>query len=64
MALLRMSEVMGRVKLARSTIYKLMNEGCFPLPLKITSRTIAWQESDLDTWLEGRIAATRAMRGE
>lgn len=46
--------------LARSTIYALIANGEFPSPFKLSSGTSAWLESDIQTWLRGRVEASRA----
>ncbi len=52
--LLRLSQVQIRTALGRSTIYRLMSEGDFPLPLKIGSRAVRWRESEIEGWLASR----------
>lgn len=54
--LLRRSEVLARVPVAPSTLYKMMEEENFPRPIKITSKAVAWRESAINEWLEGREA--------
>ena len=49
--LLRREEVEARCGIARSTIYRLMNEGLFPQPLRIGGRTVRWLESEIIVWL-------------
>jgi len=46
--------------LARSTIYALIADGEFPSPFKLSPGTSAWLESDVQTWLRGRVEASRA----
>ena len=55
--LLKLSEVEQIVRLHRSTIYRLMRQGRFPLPLKL-SRAVRWRRSELEQWLEERPRAT------
>ena len=50
--LLRLPEVRTRVSISRAQIYKLMNEGRFPKSVKLTERTVAWRESEIDAWIE------------
>jgi len=40
--------------LSRSTIYDLMAKGRFPKPVKLSARAVAWPESAIHEWLQGR----------
>lgn len=52
--LLRRREVERLVGLSRSTIYALMRQGRFPLPVRLGARAVAWRRGDLDDWLARR----------
>lgn len=52
--MLRLREVMGITGLARSTIYKLVNEGVFPKPVKLSTRAVAWRSDHLREWIQQR----------
>jgi prophage regulatory protein len=58
--LLRLTEVRSRVPYSRSTIYQLIKESKFPKPVSLGARAVAWLESDIDAWIEARIASERA----
>ncbi|RUR34096.1 AlpA family transcriptional regulator [Vreelandella andesensis] len=55
MKLIRIKDVMERTGLARSTIYKYINLGQFPQPIKLGTRAVAWVESEIDTWINDSI---------
>lgn len=57
--LLRLSEVIQRVGIKKTKIYKLQGEGTFPMRVKITPRAVGWIEDEIDVWITERIAATR-----
>ena len=57
--LIRMSETMRRTGYGRAWIYKLIAQGSFPKPVKIGSRSIAFVESEIDEWINQRIAESR-----
>lgn len=57
--LLRLPQVEGRTGYKRSTIYRLVKTHCFPAPISLGSRASAWIESEVDQWIEGRIADSR-----
>ena len=56
--LLRLSQVLTRTALARSTIYRKMRDGSFPERLKIGVRAVRWPESEIEAWLAARPRAT------
>ena len=56
--LLRREEVQERVGLTRTTIYRLMREGAFPVPIRIGPRAVRWPASELEQWLASRPRAT------
>ena len=51
-------EVEERTGLARTTIYRKMRAGTFPLPLKISERAVRWRSSEIDQYVESRPLAT------
>lgn len=50
--LIRLPEVMRRVGLGRSTIYRWMSEGKFPTPVQLGGHSVAWVEEEVDAWIE------------
>ncbi|KLD62507.1 hypothetical protein Y882_15765 [Dyella japonica DSM 16301] len=52
----RLHTVMKMVGLSRSQIYKLVSEGRFPPQIKLSTRSVAWVEADVLSWMYGRIA--------
>ena len=52
--LLRLSEVLSLYPISRSFIYKNIETGNFPKPIKIGSRAIAWKLEDIEAWIESR----------
>jgi prophage regulatory protein len=48
----RLPTVMQATGLGRSTIYRLMAEGTFPMPVHLGPRAVGWRWSDLDRWSE------------
>jgi len=49
--LLRISEVVARTGLGRSTIYEWSADGRFPAPVRLPGRVSRWVEAELDEWL-------------
>ena len=59
-SLLRMPKVTQLTGLSRSTIYRMVDRGEFPRPVPLTSRTVAWSSSEIDRWIQERLAGPRA----
>ncbi|HJL53991.1 MAG TPA: AlpA family transcriptional regulator [Arenicellales bacterium] len=49
--LLRLSSVIDRTGLSKSSIYKQIQEHAFPSQVRIGDRAVAWLESDIDRWI-------------
>ena len=49
----RFKQVMDRTGLARATIYRRIQEGTFPQPVKIGTRSVAWPSAVIDDWIRG-----------
>jgi len=53
--LLRLKQVVLKVGLSRSQIYKLIAKGLFPEQIKIGSKISAWPEQTIDQWISRQI---------
>ena len=58
-SLIRLSEVQRRTGYSKAWIYRLLKEVRFPASIKIGSRAIAFIESEIDEWINQRIAESR-----
>ncbi len=52
--MLRGVEVIKRVGLARSTVWKLVKEGRFPSPRRLAPRAVGWSAVEIDEWMRTR----------
>jgi prophage regulatory protein len=59
--LLRLDQVRARTGLSRSTIYAYIQDKKFPRPIFISARCVAWMESEIDEWINERIASRRSI---
>lgn len=57
--ILRRREVERRTGLSRSSIYALVADGSFPEPIKLSKHAVGWIETEINSWLDGRIRASR-----
>ena len=53
--LLRLKQVVSKVGLSRSQIYKLIQRGDFPEPVKIGPKVSVWIEEKLEVWMEAQL---------
>ncbi|TDV04959.1 AlpA family transcriptional regulator [Paraburkholderia caballeronis] len=60
MRAIRLKEVIQKVGLGESTIYRMIAEGRFPRPFEIVPKRNAWIESDIDDWLAERAGKREA----
>lgn len=62
---LRCSKVLKKTGHSRSTLYNILNphskyhDPSFPKQVRLGLSSVAWVESEIDDWLEGRINASR-----
>lgn len=52
--LLRLPEVLQRVGIGRSTLYRLIADKKFDAPVAVTERCRAWPESRVNDWISAR----------
>ena len=50
----RLKNVIEVTGMSRSTIYRLMEQGKFPKPIKLSQRIIGFLEEDIDQWIQER----------
>ena len=60
--LIRIGRVLEVTGLRRSSLYRKIAAGEFPLPVKIGERASAWVASEVSQWIEETIAASRSAK--
>lgn len=55
--LLRRRDVERITGVSRSSIYRLMQEGEFPRPVRVGPGAVRWKASDIEAWIESRPVA-------
>ena len=53
---LRLKQVKSLIGLCRSSIYNKINEGTFPRPVRLGPQSVAWLQSEVQLWMNERIA--------
>lgn len=52
--LLRLPTVLRLTGLGRSTVYRMMSERSFPVPVRLGKRSVAWRHEDVQQWTQSR----------
>ncbi|MDZ7895358.1 MAG: AlpA family phage regulatory protein [Sphingobium sp.] len=54
--LLRLRDVLDRVGLSTTTLYRRIRAGEFPKPMKLSAGVSRWRESQVDGWIAEKIS--------
>jgi prophage regulatory protein len=57
--LIKLNEVLKITGLSKSSVYRLINQKDFPEQIRIIDNRVGWIESEVDDWVQSRIAASR-----
>jgi prophage regulatory protein len=57
--LLKVDDVIARLGVSRSTIWRLTQSGNFPRPVAISPGRKGWLKSQVDAWIANRLRAER-----
>lgn len=49
---LRITQVIQKIGVGKSTIWLLSKEGKFPKPIKISTKVTVWEEEKIDEWIQ------------
>jgi len=58
--ILRLPQVKARVGLGNTNIYAGIKAGTFPAPVSLGARAVGWLSTDIDAWIEQRVAAGKS----
>jgi len=58
--IIKMTEVVNKTALCKTTIYNLIAKGEFPKQIPLGERSVGWLESSVDEWIDGRVAMSNA----
>jgi prophage regulatory protein len=53
--IIKLPEVMAITTFSRSTIYRLIEMGEFPIQIKLAERSIGWIEQEVEDYIENKI---------
>jgi len=55
-SILRLPDVIKKTALSRSAIYDMIAKGLFPKQIKLTTRSSGWIQSEVEQWVDDRVA--------
>ena len=57
---MRRREVLELLGLSHTTVYKMVDEGRFPRPLRIGPNTTRWRSDQVTEWMEAQMKAAES----
>lgn len=57
---LRLPQLQQKYPMSRSSIYAAVAAGTFPAPHRLSARAVAWDEDEVDAFLEKNVGPTRS----
>ncbi|MFI3196366.1 MAG: AlpA family transcriptional regulator [Methylococcaceae bacterium] len=58
--LIRIDTVLEKTGLSRSTLYRLIKQGNFPVQVKLSDRVAAWSCEAVDAWIDAKLGGCAA----
>ncbi len=55
--ILRLPAVMEQLSVSRATVYRMVDSGRLPKPIKLGLRSVGWLESDISQFIENQVNA-------
>jgi prophage regulatory protein len=52
---IRMPDLKSKVGLSKSQIYKLIQQGEFPRPIKLGDKIAVWTQSEIEEWMSSKL---------
>ena len=52
---IRMPDLRSKVGLSKSQIYKLIQQGDFPKPIKLGDKIAVWTNSEVEEWMSAKV---------
>lgn len=57
---LRFPKVADKTGLSKTHLYRLVQAGKFPKPIKLSERVSAWDEAAIDSWLAAKFDGSQS----
>lgn len=55
-ALVSLQDISARIGISRATIYRMVDSGEFPTPVRISHKRRAWVAAEVNAWVAERMA--------
>ncbi len=52
--ILRAREVVAAIGVSKATLYRMVNSGQFPRPIRVGARAVGWRMDEIDAWMADR----------
>jgi prophage regulatory protein len=52
---IRLPEIVKITTIPKSTLLEMISDGEFPAPIKLSARSRAWVQSEVDSWMKKKI---------
>ena len=56
---LRINDVIKLTSISRSSIYRMMSEGDFPVQISVGTRQVRWSRQEVLDWCEEKLATAK-----
>ena len=56
---LRINDVTKLTSISRSSIYRMINEGDFPVQISVGNRQVRWSRQEVLDWCDEKLAAAK-----
>lgn len=63
-AIHRLPVVLEKTGLSKSSMYQQIKAGSFPRPVPLGDRLVGWLDSEVEEWIQSRVAARDQLIGE
>ena len=62
--IMRTPEVLATLGVSRMTLWRMVQAGIFPKPIRVSARCVGWMEREVQVWVEKKAANARRLKTE
>jgi prophage regulatory protein len=62
--IMRMTDVCSELGVSRASVYRLLQSGSFPKPLKLGKRAIGWERDHIQQWIKSLRSARQTEQAQ